>query len=208
MNVFARNLGIPRDPLGATDRILQGAGTRLARGVNLGGLNDRLFTFACGCGFDAEAAGRVEERHASKRRFGEPYFYTTALMTFLRSYAGRAPFLDCKATFGREEAVMLAACTSGPYAYLFGRPVRLGSGSQNGLDVFILRRLRYLHLPRYAIGAAFGGGFGPEARMEPEVETVDVSGETAFAVHADGEPLAPVNHARISSRAARVEVLV
>jgi diacylglycerol kinase family enzyme len=208
MNVFARNLGIPRDPLEATDRILQGAGERPTAGVHLGGLNDRLFAFACGCGFDAEAARRVEERRATKRRFGEPYFYTTAVGTFLRSYAGRAPFLRCEGAFGTEEAVMVAACTGGPYAYLLGRPVRLGRGSRDGLDLFILRRLRYLHLPRYAIGAAFGGDFGPEARMESEVGAVDVSGAAAFAVHADGEPLPSVEGARISSRVARVEVLV
>src|SRR2546421_11159269 len=60
MNVFARNLGVPTNPTEAADHILRIAGETEPRRMSLGLANDRYFTFACGCGFDAEAAARGE----------------------------------------------------------------------------------------------------------------------------------------------------
>src|SRR5712691_6005 len=106
MNVFARNLGIPTNPADAADHILGHAGHIVPRRLPLGLANDRYFTFACGCGFDAEAAGRVEAHGGAKRRYGEPYFYAAALATFAASYATRQPFLTCEGEFGAEEVVL------------------------------------------------------------------------------------------------------
>src|SRR5688572_16724541 len=59
MNVFARALGIPVDPYAAVDHLVR-CRDEPAKSVALGKMNDRYFTFSAGCGFDAEAAERVE----------------------------------------------------------------------------------------------------------------------------------------------------
>src|SRR4029077_6571495 len=67
MNVFARNLGIPTNPADAADHILRIAGDTAPRRMSLVLTNDRSCPFACGCGFDAEAAARVESHRSAKR---------------------------------------------------------------------------------------------------------------------------------------------
>src|SRR5437588_263990 len=67
MNVFARNLGIPTNPTEAADHILRIAGETEPRRMSLSLANDRYFTFACGCGFDAEAASRGGSVRAPSR---------------------------------------------------------------------------------------------------------------------------------------------
>ncbi|MGH2811662.1 MAG: diacylglycerol/lipid kinase family protein [Actinomycetota bacterium] len=200
MNVLARNLGIPKDPVEATDRILRSADSP-PRQIRLGAANGHYFTFACGCGFDAEAAAWVEAHRASKQRFGEPYFYAAGFLTFLKSYSGRRPFLLCEGEFGRVEAVMAAALNTATYAYLAGRPVRLGSASavDPRLDLFILRRMKLVHLPAYVTGALFTGRYGPESATLTGVNSYTVSSEEPFAFHLDGEPMTPTE---------RVEVVV
>jgi diacylglycerol kinase family enzyme len=84
MNVFSRTLGIPQDPFDAIDN-LERAVHQPARKVSLGRMNDRLFTFSAGCGFDAEAAEHVERYLHNKRRFGELFFYWSAFRVLARS---------------------------------------------------------------------------------------------------------------------------
>jgi diacylglycerol kinase family enzyme len=128
MNVFARNLGIPADPLRATERIVRGAERGARRRAALGLAGGRHFTFACGCGFDAETAAWVEAHKGAKRQWGEPYLYAAALTTLLRSYLDRGPFLRCEGEFGTEEVVAAIALMGDTYAYLAGWPVRLAGG--------------------------------------------------------------------------------
>ncbi|MGH2771141.1 MAG: diacylglycerol/lipid kinase family protein [Actinomycetota bacterium] len=219
MNVFARNLGIPADPLAATERILAGAERGALRLATLGLAGERYFTFACGCGFDAETAARVEAHRAAKHQWGEPYFYAAALTTLLRSYISRKPFLRCAGSFGVEEAVMAIALMGDTYAYLAGWPLRLTAGMRSveagraakvgsevrgsagpspqqsriaspKLSVFILRRFTYGRLPAYALGT-LTGRFGPDALAVTGLEEFEVSSAGPLPCHVDGEPLAP-----------------
>ena len=198
MNVFARNLGIPHNPTEAADYILQRAGNVAPRTMSLGQANDRYFTFACGCGFDAEAAARVEAHKTTKQRYGEPYFYAAALATFAASYATRPPFMTCSGSFGSEEAVLAVGIVGGTYAYLAGRPLRLGPRrpGPGTLGLFLLHRLQYVHLPRYAYGA-LTGRFGAGAMCRSDVGEFEVSGDGPVAYHVDGETLVPAEHIRV-----------
>jgi len=209
MNVFARNLGIPTNPADAADHILGHAGHIVPRRLPLGLANDRYFTFACGCGFDAEAAGRVEAHRGAKRRYGEPYFYAAALATFAASYATRQPFLTCEGEFGVEEVVLAVALVSQTYAYLVGRPLRLTTGSAEpvGLNLFLLRRLSVVHLPRYAFGA-LTGRFGPGTLSLSGLDEFTISGEDPVAYHVDGETLAPASKVHIRLAPEDLKVLV
>lgn len=210
MNVFARNVGIPRDPLEATDLILARAGEVAPRTMSLGKANDRFFTFACGAGFDAEAAARVEAHRSTKRRFGEPYFYAAAMAVFLRTYFDRDPFLLVETASTKIDAVMAIGLTAGPYAYLAGRPVRLTEGvrSADELDLFVLRKLTYGRVPTYGLGALVTGRFGKDSRALRDIGSYSVSAQAPFAVHVDGEPVEPVASLVVNGSAATIGVLV
>lgn len=210
MNVFARNLGIPSNPAEAADRILREAGHAEPRPMPLGMANDRYFTFAAGCGFDAEAVHRVESHRQAKQRFGEPYFYAAALSTFAASYATKRPFMSVAGAFGEEPAVLAVGMVAATYAYLAGRPLRLSPGGRarphHGLNLFLLRRLHYLHLPVYALGA-LTGRFGPEALNLPDVAEFTVTGEQPISYHVDGESLEPATRIEVRPAPFRLSVL-
>lgn len=210
MNVFARNLGLPKDPLEATDRILRHAGTVDPIRVPLPNAGDRYFVTCCGCGFDAEAAARVEAHRSAKRRFGENYYYAAALATFVTSYFGKSPFLRCEGSFGVEEGVMAIGLNAATYSYLAGRPVRLGGSGldEDEIALFLLHRLDYWRLPVYGLGALLTGEFGGQSLSVPGLEEFTVSGKAPFAVHVDGEPLAPADRVAIRAAASHMNVLV
>jgi len=209
MNVFARNLGIPTNPTEAADHILRIAGYTEPRRMSLGLANDRYFTFACGCGFDAEAAARVEDHRSAKRRYGEPYFYAAALATFAASYALKKPFLTCEGEFGTEEVVLAVGLVGNAYAYLAGRPLRLAPNGppDGGLGLFMVRRLSFVHLPRYAFGA-LTGRFGPGAVSLADLDEFTVSGDEPVAYHVDGETLEPASKVHVRPAPHTLSVLV
>lgn len=199
MNVLARNLGIPRGILEATDWILQRAGQADPLSLRLGEAGGRFFTFAFGAGFDADAARWVEAHTATKRRFGEPYFYAAGFLTFIREYGTKAPFLTIETGSGVHEAVMAIALNGGVYAYLAGRPVRLGSGTplDEHLELFMLRRMQFYRLPQYALGAFVTGNFGSDGTSVSGLESFVITGKEPFAVHFDGEPMPSVDRLEV-----------
>lgn len=206
MNVFARNLGIPTDHVEATDRIISFTGDS-KRNVELASANGRYFTFSCGCGFDAEAAAFVESHKIAKRRYGEAFFYGAAFMTFLRSYFQKDPFLEVRLGERTDPAVMAIALNRGPYAYLFGRRVRLVPDQSTGMDVFALTRMKWWRVPQYALGAMATARYG-ESVAHSHVDRITISGREPFAVHVDGEPLEPIDHVEIVGSAAQIEVIL
>lgn len=191
MNVFARSLGLPRPPLEAARTLVSKAHSGAPARVDLGRANDRYFTFACGVGFDAEAAARVNGHRRAKHRLGESYFYAAAFATLMGSYSVRAPFLRCEGDFNARSGVMAIALIGRPYAYLAGRPVRLGASRTpgSGLSLFVLRDLRLWRIPEYAAGALLTGRFGRGAALFEDLRWARVSADEALPAHVDGERL-------------------
>ena len=209
MNVFARSLGLPRRPLEAARLLVSKAQSGAPLRVDLGRANDRYFTFACGLGFDAEAAARVNDHRRAKHRFGEPYFYAAALATLVRAYSVRAPFLRCEGDFAPRSGVMAIALIGRPYAYLAGRPVRLGAspGSGSGLSVFVVHDLRLWRVPEYAAGALLTGRFGRAAALLEDLAWLRVSADEPLPAHVDGERLPPSAAVEIEAVEAALEVV-
>ena len=57
-NVFARQLGLPDDPIGATGLLLEALDQDRCRSIGLGVVNGRYFLFHVGIGFDAAVVAR------------------------------------------------------------------------------------------------------------------------------------------------------
>jgi diacylglycerol kinase family enzyme len=201
MNVFARALELPLDPMLAVDR-LEKAARRPPRMVPLGKMDDRLFTFSAGCGFDAEAAERVERYVPVKRRMGELFFYWSAFRVLAGSYRHRNPAMELRGKFGTVPVAMAIACNAGPYAYLVGRPINLAPQVQleGGLDVFALRKMRIEALPFYVWAAVMSDGVSqhPDAFYASDLDAFEVVAERPFARHVDGEPLPASQAARFT----------
>ena len=199
MNVFARALGIPLDPFEAIGHLLGKLGGE-PRHVPLGLVDDRYFTFSAGCGFDAEAAERVERYVPSKRRFGELFFYWSAFRVLAGSYRHREPGMTLKGDFGEVPVSMAIASNAGPYAYLAGRPINLAPevDLMAGIDVFALRTMRVEALPQYAWRSLVSKDFvhHPDCFYRSDLGGFEVTSETPFARHVDGEPLPPAHAAR------------
>src|SRR5918999_305420 len=151
MNVFARALDIPLDPFDAIEHLLQMV-DKPGRVVPLGKMDERYFTFSAGCGFDAEAAQRVERYVPAKRRFGEVFFYWSAFRVLTGTYRHRSPSMVLRGSFGEVPVAMAIACNAGPYAFLANRPVQLAPevSLDGGIDVFALKTMRLEALPLYA----------------------------------------------------------
>lgn len=201
MNVFGRALDLPMDPVQAAHRLVDVA-ERRPRSIPLGRMDERFFTFSAGCGFDAEAARRVEHYVPVKRRMGELFFYWSAFRVLAGTYRHRNPAMELRGRFGRVPVAMAIACNAGPYAYLVGRPIKLAPQVrlEGGLDVFALRRMRIESLPFYIWGSVVSGNLAshPDAFYASDLEEFDVVGDRPFARHADGEPLPAAQSSRFT----------
>lgn len=201
MNVFARALGIPEDPFAAIAH-LQAALERPPRVVSLGRMDDRYFMFSAGCGFDAEAAERVERDIPAKRRFGELFFYWSAFRVLTNSYRHRKPSMTLRGPFGQVPVAMAIACNAGPYAYLRRRAIEIAPEVrlEGGLDVFALKTMRLEALPLYAWRCLVSGDLvhHPDAFYQSDLSSFELTAEAPFKRHVDGEPVEAASSARFS----------
>jgi len=201
MDVFARALGIPLDPHAAVQHLWEKRDAQ-PRAVPLGLMDDRYFTFSAGCGFDAEAAERVERYVPAKRRFGQLFFYWSAFRVLAGTYRHRAPSMKIKGPFGEVDASMTIASNAGPYAYIGQRPIEIAPEVHldRGIDVFALRSMRIEALPVYAWRCLVSGDLvhHRDVFYENDLDWFEVRSDEAFSRHVDGEPLTPARSARFS----------
>ncbi len=144
-NVFARALGVPRDPMAATSALLAAIVERRSHTVGLGRLcepDGRWFTFNAGLGWDADVVAAME-RMRSRGRTATPLRYAaTALGQYLRmrrepqrmtvEMPGAAPVADVRFAF---------ISNTDTWTYFGSRPVRTNPGTSfaGGLGLFGLR---------------------------------------------------------------------
>ena len=197
MNVLARALDIPLDPFRAIDHLWD-MRERSPRTLSLGRVDGRYFTFSAGCGFDAEAAERVESFVTSKRRFGQLYFFWSAFRVLAGTYRHRNPSMVLRGEFGEVPVAMAVACKNGPYAYLAGRPIDLAPeiSMDGGLDVFALKRMRIEALPFYVSRVITDSiSKHSDAFYAHDLEKFEIAADEPFSRHVDGEPLGPATTA-------------
>lgn len=194
-NVFARTLGLPRDPVEATGVILERIRERVPpRPYTLGTLNGRHFAFCAGIGLDAAVVRAVERRVRFRKRLGDWLFVSTALREFFLSWDRSEALLRIRA--GGEdlgEAHLAIACKSDPYTYLGARPFRLlpEATAPEGLDVLALRSLRTVGTLRVVL-RAFGKARHTRMRhvlARHDVASIEIDARRPVPYQLDGDYL-------------------
>jgi diacylglycerol kinase family enzyme len=149
-NVFARALGLPRDPIEATSVLIDHLRARRTRRIGLGRMRtpagaERWFTFCAGFGIDAQVVRDVEARRTS----GEPARTSMYVRSALRElYSGadrRHPAITLERPGIDPVPRLFAAIVSNttPWTYLGPLPVTPTPAAtfEAGLDVFALRSM-------------------------------------------------------------------
>ncbi len=158
-NVWARNLGLPNDPVAATVALLGALERRSERTVSLGRANGRYFGANAGFGFDAEVVRFVERRHRLKRTVRQISFLYCGVLAFAYGYDRKAEIRV--AVDGADAGVLRTAivCNANPYTYLGRLPVQLcpGAAFDRPLAAFGLTKLTLPAIGRVARAALTGG---------------------------------------------------
>ncbi len=129
-NVLCKMLGIPGDPIDATEHLLRIADDWRPRAIDLGVANGRAFTYASGYGLDASVAKRIDRNLKLKgSRFREPYFVYCALETVLREYVHKPPRMDVEVADDTVRAITTLVQNGDPFTYLDKTPIRVAEGA-------------------------------------------------------------------------------
>jgi diacylglycerol kinase family enzyme len=194
VNVLARSLGVPNDPIEATAHLLR-IRNRPPRRVPLGRADGRYFTFSCGVGLDGAIVQQVERRRALKRAGRTGYYAVTALRVFFARYGRSRPKVHVRwgpALEHRRDGLFLAiAQKSDPFTYLGRRAFRLcpQADLQGGLDLLGVDTLRVAFVLR-VIASALGSGRHVRSRHVLHLHDqlrIEVTCDEPLPVQADGE---------------------
>lgn len=193
-NVFASALGLPRDPVEATHRLLRAIETGSSRGVGLGTANGRWFTFNAGVGWDADVVASVERRRA-KGKSASPLAYATAALAGYFRNARHQPSITLR--IPGEPTVefvhQVFVSNTDPWTYLGNRPVRINPqcSFDDGIGVFALRSMRTHSVLRY-VTQALRGRHTPHGRnlfQRANLTRVHVTCEVPLRLQVDGDDL-------------------
>ncbi|TDD39259.1 diacylglycerol kinase family lipid kinase [Actinomadura sp. KC06] len=149
-NVFARTLGLPGDPIGATKAVLEALRAGRHRTIGLGtasheGGPERYFTFCAGVGLDAEVVREVERRRAAGATAYNSLYVQTAVRHFFSGTDRRRPALTLEQPGRPPKTGLFLAFISNtsPWTFMGRLPVNPSpkANFSRGLDVFGIRSL-------------------------------------------------------------------
>jgi diacylglycerol kinase family enzyme len=223
-NVFARALGVPRDPVEATGALLTALRDGRRRRVGLGQVDARWFTFNAGLGWDAEVVEEVDRRRAESRgRTGAHDYFRAALRRFFAGTDRRHPALTVSYTGpqpgqqpGREPGApheplpddtdlhLVMVANTAPWTYLGTRPIGPfpRASFDTGLDLYALRSLRTvstLRQVRQIVSRRQREPLGRAALNRHDLSSFTVTASRPVALQVDGEPLGSRDGASFTS---------
>ncbi len=194
-NVFARNLGLPADPVRAAGRLLwslrHGARTRK---VGLAVAEDRWFAFNAGLGLDAAVVRGVDEARTRGKRATPARYVRTAVRRFFAEDR-RTPAITAHLPDGTEQTgLYLALVTnSSPWTYLGSISVRPTprSSFDAGLDLVALRDLGVLSTCGHAamIVLTRHGPVGSSVLSRDDLPSIRLTADRPMPMQIDGEYL-------------------
>ncbi|HXV94607.1 MAG TPA: diacylglycerol kinase family protein [Pseudonocardia sp.] len=193
-NVFARALGVPRDPVEATGTILAALAERRSRTVGLGRADDRWFTFNAGMGWDADVVAEVERDRAAGLEATPARYVVTAVRQYLRQRRDpKSMTLEVPGLEPVDGARLAFVSNTRVWTYLGGRPVRTNPTADfsTGLGLFALRHLGLATIAPVLREVLRTGG-DPRGRhvvRHDAVPLVRVRSEEPVALQLDGDHL-------------------
>ncbi|WP_243792241.1 diacylglycerol kinase family protein [Saccharopolyspora gloriosae] len=193
-NVFARALGLPKDPIEATHRLLQAIAADSSRLVGLGKANDRWFTFNAGVGWDADVVAEVEQLRGRGRNVSPALYARTALNCYFRM-SRQAPQITVR--IGDEPPVTglhtAFVANTDPWTYLGSRPMRMNPDTtfDTGLGVFSLSDMNAYVVLRYIAQMLRGSAkpHGRNALRRADVGSIHVACQEPLRLQVDGDNL-------------------
>jgi diacylglycerol kinase family enzyme len=210
-NVFARALGLPRDPVEATHRLLQAIETGSSRQVGLGRVDGRWFTFNAGIGWDAEVVAAVDNR---RHKEASPALYMRTALGHYARQAVSGPELTVELPGEPPlSGVRLAfVCNTDPWTYLGSRPLRLipTCSFDRGLGLFALHSLATPTVLRH-MGQILRGAEEPKGKhlvLRDDVSHIRVSSPKPVRVQVDGDVLGERSSVNFVSVPAALRVAV
>jgi diacylglycerol kinase family enzyme len=206
-SVFARALGLPRDPVAAAERVADAIASGRKRRIGLGRVEGRRFCFAAGVGFDAELVRRVDAlgRAEDGRRPGD-FAFVRQLVRMLGGSPFKEPVLEI-AGLGRAAAVLVA--NGDPYTYAGSIPLHVSRDArfELGLDlaapVHITRRT-LVHLVAHAVRGT--GRPSDGLLLAHDIDRIEIACDGPLPLHVDGEDLGDVERVVIEAERDAIDV--
>jgi diacylglycerol kinase family enzyme len=193
-NVFARALGIPRDPLEAMAQILGALAAQRSRLVGLGRADDRWFTFNAGMGWDADVVAEVEQMRFRGLAATPLRYAVTALRQYYRQWREPKPMtVEVPGILPPTDVRLAFVSNTSTWTYLGSRAVHTNPGASfsTGLGLFALRSLGIGTVAPVLreILRSDGDPRGRAVVRHDAVPLVRVSSEIPVALQLDGDHL-------------------
>jgi diacylglycerol kinase family enzyme len=215
-NVFARTIGVSKDPMEATGQLLASLHRLSYRRIGLGAVNGRRFLFHAGVGFDAAVVAQVEKRSELKRYAGHPLFVASAFLTWFRHYDHSRPRFSVEVDSEVINGCYFAIVSkTSPYTFLGPRPVVVAPEAtlDTALSLTAFRTLRFTPVMG-AVVSAVTSTSGVAIRRNPRIvarsglERFSVIGPEPFPYQVDGDHLGEVDHLDFTYEPAALTLVV
>jgi diacylglycerol kinase family enzyme len=210
-SVFARALGLPRDPAEAAARLADAAVARRTRTIGLGRVCGRRFAFALGVGLDAATVRRLEAlgRAEDGRRPGDLAFVYELVRVLGARRFRLDPTLEVVG-LGRAATVFVANCD--PYTYAGSIPVHVAPEArfELGLDLVApvsVTPLTAGRLIRYGFTGR-GQTTANDVVYAHDVDRIEIACDRPLPLQVDGEDLGDVEHVVVEAERDAIDVLV
>ena len=177
INVFASELGIPRDLKQAWEIVLKGK----LKLVDLPKANGHAFVQLAGVGLDAKVVKKTS--WASKKRFGALSY----LLTLLRIASKKQPKLKVVTVEGKEYKTRFILVGNGRF---YGGPLqvfRKAELSDGLMDVCLFDKIDYISLIRYGNGIVWGDHTTMKDVTYFQTKGFTVTSKKRSPVEVDGE---------------------
>jgi diacylglycerol kinase family enzyme len=210
-SVFARALGLPRDPVAAAERVADAIATGRTRRISLGRVDGRRFGFSAGLGFDAATVRRVDAlgRAQDGRRPGDLAFAYELVRVLAAGRFKLEPGVEVLG-HGRAAAVLVANCD--PYTYAGAIPLHIAPEArfELGLDLVAPVRISPRTLPRLARYLVTGRGQqgASDVLYAHDVDRIEITCDRPLPLQADGEDLGDVERVVFEAERGAIDVLV
>lgn len=193
-NVFARALGMPRDPVEATAHVLRALESGRSHLVGLGRADDRWFTFNAGMGWDADVVAAVEQMRFRGLAATPLRYAATGLRQYWRQWRDPKPMtVEVPGVLAPTEVRLTILSNTSTWTYLGSRAVHTNPGASfaTGLGLFALRRLGLGTVAPvlHEMLRPDGDPRGRHLVRHDAVALVKVSSEVPVALQLDGDHL-------------------